>query len=112
QRTDARGGDEIVTPAEVIDLEPRPADLGQAVRIAADRAGDLLLARVRLRAAVVGREGLARVEHLDAVDLLPHTLERRTPDVIEPVAAEGMRHRHEAALVVDTRDGVLCRQIA
>src|SRR5205807_813322 len=39
-------------------------------------------------------------------------LERRAPDVVQPVPAEGMRHRHDAALIVDARDGVLGREVA
>src|SRR5256885_7266637 len=104
--------DEIVAAREVIDLEPRAADLRDAVRIAADGTGKLLLAGVRERAAVVGRERFACVEHFDAVDLLPDSLERRAPDVVQPVPAEGMRHRHDAALIVDARDGVLGREVA
>src|SRR5438067_12179165 len=93
--------DEIVAAREVIDLEPRAADLRDAVRIAADGTRELLLGRVRECAAVVGREGLARVEHLDAVDLRQDPLEHGAPKVIETVTAEGMRHRYDAALIAD-----------
>src|SRR6202007_647129 len=87
------------------------ADLRRAMRVAADRARNAALFRERLSAAVVGHEGLARVEDLDAVEAPPHPLQRAGLEVIQAIAAEGVRHRSDATLLVDARDGVLRREI-
>src|SRR3954471_4411714 len=82
------------------------------MRITSDRPGDVVLLGEGGRPYVVGGEGLARVEDLDAVDLLPEPLECGALDVIQPVPAEGVRNRHDAALIVDALDRLLAREAA
>src|SRR3989304_5530121 len=42
----------------------------------------------------------------------PYPLQRGAADVVQPVAAEGVRHRDGPALVPDARDGLLRREAA
>src|SRR6185503_12416473 len=111
-RPAAERGDEATRSLEVVDLDPRATDLRRAVRVASDGAGDVLVLRECLRASIVRGERLAGVEDLDGVDLPEDAVERRAPDVIEPVAAERMRHGDDAALLVDASDRLLRREVA
>ena len=94
----AKCRDEIIATRELLDLHPGPPDLRRAMRVAPDGAGKTLVFGERGRADVVLGECLPSVEDLDAIDVLPHALERRAAQVEPPVAAERMGDRDEAAL--------------
>src|SRR5438552_4891820 len=108
----AEGRDEIVAAGEVGHLDVRPAHFGRPVRVASGGAGEVALRRVDGGAAVVAGERLARVEHLDRVDLRPEPIERLSPQVIPAVPAERMRHDDHAALLAYPGDRLLAGEVA
>src|SRR5712692_2662537 len=105
-------GHEVLAAGEVVGLEPGLADLGRAMRVAPDGAGYVPLLRERVGALVGACERLTGVEDLDGIDERPETFERLAPDVIQTIAAEGMGHRDEPALIFDALDGLLSGEIA
>src|SRR3989442_4385542 len=104
--------DEVVAAREVGHLHVGPAHFGRPVRVAPGSAGEVPLRRVDGGAAVVAGERLARVEHLDRVDLRPEPIERLSPQVIHAVPAERVRHDDHAALLAYPGDRLLTGEVA